>query len=194
VEGITKFLPTEHRPPEKAAVSSTRPGVRSHVAIQFGAILSVIVYFRERLFPPAALQDATVRHRTLDLWSKSVVAVIPALGLGAAFGEAIESRLYDPRVVGVMLLVGGIVLILVERRRSVARIDDMAGLSFRVALAIGLIQCLAMIPGTSRSAATIIGAMALGCSRRVAAEFSFFLAIPTMLARRPIPCSSSKPR
>ncbi len=186
VEGLTEFLPissTGHLILVNRFVNMT--GEFAHtfdVVIQFGAILSVIVYFRERLLPPAALQDRAVRRQTLDLWSKSVVAVIPALGLGAVFGEAIETRLFNPLVVGVMLLAGGIILILVERRRSPARIDDMASLSYRVALAIGLIQCLAMIPGTSRSAATIIGAMALGCSRRVAAEFSFFLAIPTMLA------------
>ena len=186
VEGITEFLPissTGHLIIVNRFVNLTGEFARTFdVVIQFGAILSIIVYFRERLFPPAALRDAITRRRTLDLWSKSVFAVIPALGLGAAFGEAIEAHLFHPLVVGTMLLAGGIILILVERRRSSARIDDMASLSYRVALAIGLIQCLAMIPGTSRSAATIIGAMALGCSRRTAAEFSFFLAIPTMLA------------
>ena len=186
VEGITEFLPissTGHLIIVNRFVNLT--GEFAHtfdVVIQFGAILSVIVYFRERLFPPAALQDmdrAPPDRRPVEqergrrdpgprprgrLRGGDRDASVQPTRRG---GHAARRRDHP------------------HPRRAPAypvRIDDVASLSYRVALAIGLIQCVAMIPGTSRSAATIIGAMALGCSRRIAAEFSFFLAIPTMLA------------
>ena len=108
--------------------------------------------------------------------------MIPAILIGGTVGKKIQEHLFNTHVVSVALIVGGIILIIVESRRKTVTIENVAQLSFKMAIAIGFIQCLAMIPGTSRSAATIIGAMLLGASRTTAAEFSFFLAIPTMFA------------
>ena len=110
-------------------------------------------------------------------------AVIPALVVGAAFGSLIQSRLYNAVTVATALLLGGIVLIAADSaERKNSRMTEIAELSWGRAVGIGCFQCIAMIPGVSRSAATIVGGMFLGCSRPLAAEFSFFLAIPTMLA------------
>jgi undecaprenyl-diphosphatase len=102
--------------------------------------------------------------------------------IGAEFGKQIQESLFNPTTVAFALVVGGITLILLENRNQREKISSIALLDYKTVLLIGLIQCLAMVPGTSRSAATIIGAMLLGCSRLVAAEFSFFLAIPTLFA------------
>ena len=110
------------------------------------------------------------------------MGVLPAILIGGTLGHKIEEKLFNPVVVAGALLLGGIILILVENRKKTVNITAIAGISYKTAIAIGFIQCLAMIPGTSRSAATIIGAMLLGASRNTAAEFSFFLAIPTMVA------------
>jgi len=107
---------------------------------------------------------------------------VPALFLGAIFGDHIEEYLFNSITVSLALVIGGIALIILERRKTQGRITTIASLSYTTAFFIGIIQCLAMVPGTSRSAATIIGAMLLGTSRVVAAEFSFFLAIPTLSA------------
>ncbi len=112
-----------------------------------------------------------------------MVAVIPALIIGGLFGSQIQEYLYNIVTVAVALIVGGIVLIAVDSaEKSNAKISDIGSLSYKRVAGIGLIQCLAMIPGVSRSASTIIGGMFLGCTRPLAAEFSFFLAIPTMVA------------
>jgi undecaprenyl-diphosphatase len=108
--------------------------------------------------------------------------VVPALVLGLLLGKRIQELLFNPFVVAAALIIGGVMLILIEKRSMTAAITDVDGLDYRRVLLIGLIQCLAMVPGTSRSAVTIIGGMALGASRTAAAEFSFFLAIPTMVA------------
>lgn len=186
VEGITEFLP----------ISSTGHLIIANqffqlennfreifdVVIQFGAILSVIVYFRSRIIPFYKGQTDDQRRGILKLWKKTVVGVIPALIAGAFLGHKIKELLFNPITVAIALILGGVILIWVEGRKKTSVINDISGLSYVDALIIGLFQCLAMIPGTSRSAATIIGSMLLGTSRKVAAEFSFFLAIPTMLA------------
>ena len=121
-------------------------------------------------------------HKIFDLWKKTLIAVIPALAIGALAGDYIEERLFNTTVVALALIIGGIILLYIENRKPLNRINSVENLTYKTALFIGFIQCLAMIPGTSRSASTIIGAMLLGASRVVAAEFSFFLAIPTMMA------------
>ena len=122
--------------------------------------------------------------RTIELWKRVIVGVLPAGILGFLFDDFIDEHLFNPMVVATMLLVWGLIIIFVEKRnnkRNAFVHDNIANVPYKTVLMIGFFQALAMIPGTSRSAATIIGAMILGLSREAAAEFSFFLAIPTML-------------
>ena len=185
VEGITEFLPissTGHLIIVNRFVGFTEQFANMfNVVIQLGAILAVVVYFRKRLIPSGHYY-LSENQRIYSLWKKTIVGVIPALAIGYLVGDYIEERLFNTTVVAFALIVGGIILLYIENRRPLNRITSIEHLTFKTALLIGFIQCLAMIPGTSRSAATIIGAMLLGASRVVAAEFSFFLAIPTMAA------------
>jgi undecaprenyl-diphosphatase len=182
VEGITEFLPissTGHLILVNQFINFTGDfAAMFDVVIQLGAIFSVIVYFWNRLWPFRSGQSGEV----WDVWKKTIAGVIPALLIGGILGHKVEELLFNPWVVASALLAGGVVLIIVENQSRQASISAIPALSYKTAALIGLIQCLAMIPGTSRSAATIIGAMLLGCSRKTAAEFSFFLAIPTMFA------------
>jgi undecaprenyl-diphosphatase len=140
------------------------------IIIQLGAILAVVFYFRKKLWP-----------FTKDIWGKTTIGVLPAIVLGAIFANFIEEKLFNPWIVSIALLLGGLIILIIEKFKKNPKIESIKDLSFKTAFFIGLIQCLAMIPGTSRSGATIIGAMILGASRPLATEFSFFLAIPTML-------------
>ncbi len=186
VEGITEFLPissTGHLIIVNRFVDFTGNfAYLFDIVIQLGAILSVVVYFRSRIFPFGPGKSGEQKREIFDLWLKALIGVIPALVLGAIFGKYIKEYLFNPRTVAIALIVGGIVLIYLESRPAKTSIGTIREMSYLKAFFVGLIQCLAMIPGTSRSAATIIGAMSLGASRVVAAEFSFFLAIPTMCA------------
>ena len=119
--------------------------------------------------------------QTCLLWFKIGVAFLPAALFGALFSDLIEAWFFDATSVAIALIVGGVVILCIERARLTPRYEEVNEIGWGTALGIGLFQCLAMIPGTSRSAATIIGAMLLGANRRAAAEFSFFLAVPTML-------------
>lgn len=191
VEGMTEFLP----------VSSTGHLILAHqwlrlepesfqnafdVIIQLGAILSVVVLYWRRLFPftkttqEGRIKTAKDRRDTFRLWGKVIVGVIPAGVLGLLFDDVIDHYLFRPSVVATTLVLWGIVIILMESKKHRARYHSVHDLPLGLCLAIGCCQCLAMIPGTSRSAATIIGAMLLGVGRVAAAEFSFYLAIPTM--------------
>lgn len=186
VEGITEFLPissTGHLILFNRFINFTGSfAVMFDVVIQLGAILSVVVYFRTRLFPFGKNTTVESRNTIMDTWKKTAAGVVPAIILGGIFGGMVEEHLFNPITVSIMLLIGGIALIVIENRKTVGKISSVNSMSYRIALAVGLFQCIAMIPGTSRSAATIIGAMLLGVSRIAAAEFSFFLAIPTMAA------------
>lgn len=185
VEGLTEFLPISSTGHLILVESYFELGLSDgftttfQVAIQLPAILAVVFYFWPRLNPWP--RNAERRTRNWRLYPKIVVAVLPAVVLGLLFDDFIEAHLMRPLPVAIALFVGGLVLILIERGRREARVESLEDLGYLTALAIGFFQCLAMLPGTSRSAATIIGAMLLGASRPVAAEFSFFLAIPTML-------------
>ena len=152
------------------------------VVIQLGAILAVIVLYFHRLNPFSPTKSVKEKQGTWDLWGKVIVAVLPAGVLGLLLDNWLDEHLYNYVTVAVTLILYGVAFLLVERspRRPVIRTTGQ--ITWSTALIIGLFQCLAMIPGTSRSGATILGAMLLGLSRPVAAEFSFFLAIPTMLA------------
>ncbi len=184
VEGVTEFLPissTGHLILVNEWLSFGESFTKMFdVVIQLGAILSIVVFFWHRLWP--FTQDKEKNNDIWSLWFKAVFAVLPALVLGALLGDIIEEKLFNPSVVALSLIVGGIVILVVENSKRIARINSISEVTYKTALFIGFIQSIAMIPGTSRSAATIIGAMLLGTSRVVAAEFSFFLAIPTMVA------------
>ncbi len=184
IEGVTEFLPissTGHLIIANQFISFKESfTVMFDVVIQLGAILSVIFYFRKEIIPKSLKIQENLK--IFNIWIRAIVGVIPALILGALFGEFMEEKLFNPVVVSTMLVLGGIALILIDRNNKSYKFDDVSTLDFKTVLLIGLIQCLAMIPGTSRSAATIIGAMLLGANRKTAAEFSFYLAIPTMVA------------
>lgn len=189
IEGITEFLPISSTGHLIVAENffHLHPGFDKmfEVVIQFGAILSVVVYFRDRLFPPLkrdTLEKQEKFNEVMSIWYKSAFAVIPALVIGGLLGKKIQQHLFNHWVVAGALFIGGIILILLEQKKHTPKFDDVDQMSYKKAFQVGLIQCFAMIPGTSRAAATIIGGMLLGGSRKAAAEFSFFLAIPTMAA------------
>ncbi len=179
VEGITEFIPissTAHmRITENLlGISNTDKFVQAFtVAIQFGAILSVIVLYRKKFFD----------LRRFVFYLKLAVAVIPALIFGKLFKEQIDKVLETPLIIAVIMLAGGIILLFVDKWFTRPVIYDEQQVNLLTAFKIGLYQCLSIVfPGLSRSAATIIGGMSLKLSRSAAAEFSFFLAVPTMLA------------
>lgn len=186
VEGITEFLPissTGHLILFNQFISFDEAFTKQFdIVIQLGAILSVVVLFRNRLFPAGNGVSGFMKSEAFGLWKKTIVGVTPALFAGALFHKTIEAALFNPVGVSIALAIGGVALIILEGLRRRERILSVSSLDYKTAFLIGLVQCLAMIPGTSRSAATIIGAMLLGCTRVVAVEFSFFLAVPTMVA------------
>ncbi len=184
VEGFTEFLPissTGHLILVNQFVTFDKAFTTLFdIVIQLGAILAVLVYFWKKLWPFTS--DKIKNKEILNIWYKTIIGVLPAIVIGALFANKIEERLFNPWTVAIALLIGGVIILIVEKRKKSPRILSINNLSFKTAFLIGLVQCLSMIPGTSRSAATIIGAMILGASRVVATEFSFFLAIPTMIA------------
>lgn len=188
VEGITEFLPissTGHLiiVNEFVKFQNAQFEKMFDIVIQLGAILAALMHFRKKLVPLEALTDREVRDRTLDIWFKCAVAVIPALVIGKLFGKLVEEHMMNIFVVSTALVFGGIAIVALESTNRKPTMNAVGEISYKIALIIGIAQCLAMLfPGTSRSAATIIGAMLLGASRTAAAEFSFFLAIPTMSA------------
>ncbi len=186
VEGATEFLPissTGHLILADEIIALTSDEAFNDafiIMIQFPAIISVIVYFWKDIWPFGTTGEK--REHLYAMWGLVALAFLPAAVLGYLFNDFMERHLFAPIPVAIALALGGVVLIVLERRQRPVTIPSVAQLSARTALAIGLFQCLALFPGTSRSAATIIGAMLLGMSRAAAAEFSFFLAIPTLLA------------
>ena len=153
------------------------------VVIQLGAILAVIVLFFRKLNPFAPSKSALEKKSTWGLWLRVCVAVIPSAAVGVLLDDWLDAHLYNYITVAVALVIYGILFILIERFKPAdkAAVTDVGGISYKLAFLIGAFQMLALIPGTSRSGSTILGAMLLGCSRAAAAEFSFFMAIPTML-------------
>ena len=184
VEGVTEFLPvssTGHLILAGALLGYDENHWKVfNVVIQLGAILAVVVlYWRTFL----AVLTGLVR-REAEAWRflrNVVVAFIPAAVLGLLLHKQIEAMLGSPTIVSVALIVGGIAILAIDRGQTKGEERGVADISLAKAAAIGLIQCVSMIPGVSRSGATILGALSLGVERRTAAEFSFFLAIPTML-------------
>lgn len=185
VEGLTEFLPvssTGHMIIAQSllGVEST-PFVKAFtVIIQFGAILSVICLYWKRFFYPNAENKGKSYWRSMfDFYARLVVGVLPAVVLGLAFNDFIESNLGNVQLVAWMLIVGGIFMLFCDRIFNKGSEDTK--LTYKRAFMIGLIQCISMIPGVSRSMSTIVGGMSQRLTRKAAAEFSFFLAVPTML-------------
>lgn len=182
LEGLTEFIPvssTGHLILMQAVLGfEGPPGRVFEIAIQLGAILAVVLLYFGRLWGVllGLPRDPAARHFAIAI----LLAFLPAAVVGALAHGFIKSVLFSPWVVATSLVLGGIAILLIERARPNPTIHGMEQLPLARALAIGALQCLAMIPGVSRSGATIMGALLLGVDRRTAAEFSFFLAIPTM--------------
>ncbi len=184
VEGLTEFLPISSTGHLILAASLLDfRGEKAKVfdiAIQTGAIFAVILVYWQRLRDTAAGLGSDPRARRFTL--NVLIAFVPAVLLGLLFGKAIKQHLFNPTVVASAFIIGGLIILWAERRPSrVVRIESVDDMTAWDALKVGLVQCLAMIPGTSRSGATIIGGMLLGLSRKAATDFSFFLAIPTLI-------------
>lgn len=199
IEGITEWLPissTGHLIlADEFIHMSTSDAFKKmfDVVIQFGAILAVVVIFWSKLWPfrinrdscgsgVSGLVDRYCRKDVWDMWFHVLVAIVPSAVIGLPLDDWMTEHLHNPPVVSAMLILYGVFFLLMEstvgkRRPQVRRIGQI---NYRMALFIGLFQFLALVPGTSRSGATILGAMLIGCSRTVAAEFTFFLAVPTM--------------
>lgn len=177
IEGITEYLPVSST--GHMIFASSYFGIEKEefvklfqVSIQFGAILAVVVLYWKKFFDFSKLQ----------FFIKLACAVVPALILGKLFDDKIEAVLEHPTPIAIVLIIGGIILLFVDRFFKNPTIHQEEDITIKKAVTIGFWQCLAMMPGTSRSAASIIGGMQQGLSRQAAAEFSFFLAVPTMLA------------
>lgn len=188
VEGITEWLPissTGHMIllDEIIKLNVTESFKEMFlVVIQLGAIMAVVLLYFQKLNPFSTSKTAQQKMGTVTLWFKVFIGVLPAAVLGFLFDDWLDAHLYNYITVAITLILYGILFIIVENRNRYqrARIHNMNELSYGVAFFIGMFQVLALIPGTSRSGATILGAIFLGTSRSVAAEFSFFLSIPVM--------------
>jgi len=184
VEGITEFLPvssTGHLILTQSLLGLKGAAVERHIIIiQGAAILAVCWEFRQKLFHTAFTlhSDAVSRRFFFNL----VIASVPLAVLGLRFEDQIKAVLFNPVSVAIALVVGGVIILWAERRQHEERVQSVDELTMMDAVKLGLFQALALIPGTSRSGATIIGGLLSGLSRRTAAEFSFFLAIPALLA------------
>lgn len=175
IEGLTEFLPVSST--GHMIIASSAMGIASNdfvklftVAIQLGAILSVVVLYFKRFF------------RSIDFYLKLIVAFIPAAVFGVLFSDKIDELLESALTVGITLFIGGIILLFVDKWFNNPTVHEEKDITYATALKIGFFQCISMVPGTSRSASTIIGGMTQKLSRKAAAEFSFFLAVPTMFA------------
>ncbi|MBP7951956.1 MAG: undecaprenyl-diphosphate phosphatase [Sphingorhabdus sp.] len=183
VEGITEYLPVSSTGHLILATELMGFDQKTwevfNIAIQPGAILAIIVLYW-RTFWDVAKGLFTLEKGALGFVRNLLVAFFPAVLLGYAFGDTIELMLGNAVLVAWSLVIGGFAMLLVERFAKPANVGGVAAVSLRSSVMIGLVQCLAMIPGVSRSGATILGAMAFGVDRKTAAEFSFFLAVPTL--------------
>jgi undecaprenyl-diphosphatase len=189
VEGITEFLPISSTGHLIVALALLRPNFVNtlpegtfEIFIQLGAVLAVVVYYWRDLFRQVTTvtRDVNVQR----LWLAIVIAAVPAAAIGFLVRDFVKETLFNPTVVAISLIVGGVVLIIIERRRSPAPAGDqeadLSGISLRQAFLIGLVQVVALIPGVSRAASSIIGGMMVGLNRKTATQFSFYLAIPVL--------------
>ena len=190
VEGITEWLPVSSTGHLILLNEFVRLNVSEEfssmfdVVIQLGAILAVIVLFFHKLNPFALKKTVDEKKQTWTLWFKVIAAIIPSGVVGVLFDDWMDEHLHNGIVVAIALIVYGIAFILVERRnngRHLRLTADVHDISWKKAIGIGIFQCLSLVPGTSRSGSTILGAIMLGVGRGAGAEFSFFMAIPTMV-------------
>lgn len=190
VEGITEWLPISSTGHlillDEFVTLDVSDAFKSmfDVVIQLGAILAVIVLFFHKLNPFAPSKSREEKDATWQLWFKVVVAIIPSGLVGVLLDDWMDEHLHNAVVVSIALIVYGVAFLLVERRnqgKHLRVMDDVNSIDYKTAVMIGLFQCLSLIPGTSRSGSTILGAILIGVGRSAGAEFSFFMAIPTML-------------
>lgn len=189
VEGVTEWLPissTGHLILLNEFITlnmSEEFGSMFDVVIQLGAILAVIVLFFQKLNPFDPGKTKIQKNRTWELWFRVVAAIIPSGVVGVLFDDWMDAHLHNGIVVSIALIVYGLAFILVEQnnRDKTPTVTTVYQIDYKTALTIGLFQCLSLVPGTSRSGSTILGAIAIGVGRSAGAEFSFFMAIPTML-------------
>jgi undecaprenyl-diphosphatase len=184
VEGVTEFIPvssTGHLvlAAELLGFDSEAEGT-FEIVIQLGAILAVVVLYWRR-FWDVAVGLLGWQQGPVAFTRNVLLGFLPSMAIGAVAYEGIQAMLQTPEIVAVALIVGGIAILVIERMTRRVTTETVEGMSWKTALGIGLIQCLSMIPGVSRSGATIMGALALGVERKTAAEFSFFVAVPTMI-------------
>ncbi|MBK6591653.1 MAG: undecaprenyl-diphosphate phosphatase [Burkholderiales bacterium] len=187
VEGLTEFLPissTGHLILAGSLLGFVDAKAKVFdIAIQTGAIFAVILVYWQKI--RVTLQDLPTQRKAQQFALNVLIAFLPAVVLGLIFGKAIKAHLFNPMVVATTFIIGGFIILWAEKRQNsgenTVQVSDTDDMEWRLALKIGLVQCLAMIPGTSRSGATIIGGMLLGLSRRAATDFSFYLAIPTLI-------------
>jgi len=184
VEGLTEFIPvssTAHLVVLTEGLNfPAPPGHVFEVFIQLGAIMAIVVLYRRKLWE--TLITLPSEKKSQDFALNIVAGTVPALVAGALGRDWIKEHLYNPTVVAVMLIIGGLVILLLEKRFSRVKFESVDDVPLKTAFLVGCCQMLALVPGVSRSGATIIGALALGLARPAAAEFSFFLAIPVMFA------------
>lgn len=190
VEGVTEWLPISSTGHMILVEEFLKLNVSDafmemfRVVIQLGAIMAVVVLYFNKLNPFALKKTSIEKKNTWNLWFKVAVASIPAGIVGLLFDDKIDAIFYNPWTVAVMLILYGILFIVIENRNKnkTPLMQTLGELTYKTAFIIGVFQMLALIPGTSRSGATIVGAILIGTSRGVAAEFTFFLAIPAMAA------------
>ena len=188
IQGITEWLPissTGHMILADTFLLLQQPKDfmdMFYVVIQLGSILAVVVLYFNKLNPFSRAKSRAERLSTFQLWFKVIVAILPIGVIGLLVDDWVTEHFYTPTVIAIALIFYGVLFILLEKRnhRVKPRIRNFEQLSYRTAVCIGILQLLAIIPGTSRSGSTILGAMLLSCSRFVATEFSFFMAIPVM--------------
>ena len=189
VEGVTEWLPVSSTGHMilldefvKLKVSDAFYSM-FEVVIQLGAILAVILLFFHKLNPLAPKKTAEEKSKTWQLWFKVIVAVLPSAVIGLALDDWMDAHLYNYVVVAITLIVYGVAFLFVEKLNKTRglKCESVYDIDYKTAIFIGCFQCLSLIPGTSRSGSTILGAILLGVARPAGAEFSFFLAIPTML-------------
>lgn len=188
VEGITEWLPVSSTGHLILVGGLLSPGLSDafmemfDVVIQLGAIMAVVVLYFHKLNPFSPTKTQRQKMLTWQMWIKVAIASVPAAIIGLLFNDILDELFYKPLPVAIMLIVYGVLFIVVENKHKGQKpiVKSISGLSVQMLLWIGFFQMLALIPGTSRSGATIVGALIIGVSREVAAEFTFFLAIPAM--------------